>query len=125
MYSQLPPKAASTRPTRSSESHPPTCSICFDALSAPHCPKTTAAESPITIKACTHVFGNGCLAQWMAYANTCPVCRIEFFRKDEDDEKEEVRQHFALGVYAGPEFLARMRNLTVRAEQEQGRGSDG
>ncbi|EPX73629.1 CTD-binding SR-like protein rA9 [Schizosaccharomyces octosporus yFS286] len=69
------------------------CIICLSEL--PNCPlenwdnssvPTTLSASPngiyVATLPCRHYFHNQCLENWCEVANTCPLCRIEFFKVD-------------------------------------------
>ncbi|KAI9644527.1 Ubiquitin-protein ligase [Ciborinia camelliae] len=50
----------------------------------PHCqeqyvttPNNPDAHDPCTMPVCTHVFGRGCITQWLKDKNTCPMCRAK------------------------------------------------
>jgi hypothetical protein len=91
------------RDTKIYETCPPSCIICFEPLTT-FSPPTPGAETAVTIKKCGHVFGKQCLARWMREHNTCPVCRVEFFKSSNTTTAGRTNndgpEHFALGVYA-------------------------
>lgn len=48
------------------------CSICLENLSGPK-------PIGLTRMACSHVFHNRCLLEWLKRKNTCPLCRTELY----------------------------------------------
>jgi hypothetical protein len=44
------------------------CPICLEDL-------CSEDEQTVRIKPCKHVFGSQCLAAWLKFKNTCPMCR--------------------------------------------------
>lgn len=108
----LPSKKTSTRPTNSKDTPIASCSICFDPIDLPHIltpsptllnehNHTLGLEKPVTIVTCGHVFGERCLSKWMDVSNTCPLCRLEFYEKEEQ-----------LG-YSQHEFFESWRGVTM------------
>ncbi|QSZ30393.1 hypothetical protein DSL72_004916 [Monilinia vaccinii-corymbosi] len=52
--------------------------------SCPHCqkqytttPNNNDAHDACSMPVCSHVFGRGCITQWLKDKNTCPMCRAE------------------------------------------------
>ncbi|PVI00319.1 hypothetical protein DM02DRAFT_655528 [Periconia macrospinosa] len=94
---ELPDKGASTRPTTSSDTPVSSCPICFDPMSLSNMATTkppskslenenscpSSSEKSVAIISCGHVFGDRCLSTWMETSNTCPLCRLEFCKKEE------------------------------------------
>jgi hypothetical protein len=79
------------RPTTPDDDQPSTCIICLEPLNIASTPNKTSEpilEIAVTIKKCGHVFGRNCLEQWMRDANTCPMCRVEFFPMPETTRLE-------------------------------------
>ncbi|CAE7178931.1 hypothetical protein P3342_002220 [Pyrenophora teres f. teres] len=52
---------------------------------APRRSKDVAGKEPehasVRIKACRHVFGLGCLEEWLQEKNSCPMCRKTLFAR--------------------------------------------
>ncbi|EPY51271.1 CTD-binding SR-like protein rA9 [Schizosaccharomyces cryophilus OY26] len=76
-----------------SEENGEECIICLSEL--PNCPldKWDVSALPASLSTspngiyvatlpCRHYFHNQCLESWCQVANTCPLCRIEFFKVD-------------------------------------------
>lgn len=59
-----------------------TCSICLQELTAPY------------FLRCTHGFHRGCIFEWLAHENTCPLCRAEVpcIEPEEPEESEEPEE---------------------------------
>lgn len=60
-----------------------TCGICCTDD-----PYGMNGEHPPVKFSCNHVFGLECIMEWFGESNTCPMCRKEFFQKDEVEEPE-------------------------------------
>jgi len=54
------------------------CSICFDNFQV-------GANNVVSLP-CSHAFDRGCVVQWLAQHNTCPICRYELPTLDSEVE---------------------------------------
>ncbi|KAF2247981.1 hypothetical protein BU26DRAFT_325217 [Trematosphaeria pertusa] len=111
------PPRSSTRLTAASDNPPSTCTICFDPLFLPSSsPATeTTREQPVTIVKCGHIFGLNCLTQWMQEANTCPICRVEFFA-NEEEVPDWLKNAYVGSVFWRPTLEERMEALMRGAD---------
>ena len=51
------------------------CSICYRAFFSEEDGKL---EIPVKLRTCPHIFGEGCINEWVQTSNKCPTCRGEF-----------------------------------------------
>lgn len=51
------------------------CSICYRAFFSEEDGKL---EIPVKLRTCPHIFGEGCINEWVQTSNKCPSCREEF-----------------------------------------------
>lgn len=122
---------SATRPITAGDECPSICTICLEPLTTTashntHKP-TTFSEPAVAITTCGHIFGRNCLTQWMRESNTCPMCRVEFFKMTRPTAEEgNETPFFALGVYAGAGMMEHFSGLAIslRDEDETGFGAD-
>jgi hypothetical protein len=74
-------------PSVTNEEH---CAICLESYELAPALVVTADEESHTLcetPACGHKFGFSCLFVWTQEHNTCPMCRKEMYKHDEEDEE--------------------------------------
>merc|ERR1712086_842790 len=63
---------------KGSKMEPPTCTICVEHIKL----RDKGMFMP-----CGHIYHPACLNPWLLNQNTCPVCRFELPREEEDKPK--------------------------------------
>ncbi|RPA86866.1 hypothetical protein BJ508DRAFT_121245 [Ascobolus immersus RN42] len=68
-----------------------TCNICMEGyVEIKYSEDKPKREHPMRMT-CGHVFGSGCLKQWLSQHNTCPTCRKELDFVEEQVEETSAR----------------------------------
>lgn len=69
-----------------------TCNICMENyVEIKYSEDKPKLEHPVKMRQCGHIFGSGCLRQWLSDHNTCPACRSELDYVEEKVEDMSVR----------------------------------
>ncbi|KAL8823702.1 MAG: hypothetical protein Q9191_005625 [Dirinaria sp. TL-2023a] len=85
------------------------CSICLTAYGPPTTSTENPPEQPRRLP-CSHVFGAKCLATWLRDRNTCPLCRVVLFPR----EQSSIGASFPGFIYPMP---IETRTRVIRASE--------